>query len=270
MRKITAIILALLLSPALQGSVSMLVTKEAPKRNDEKRPLIYPTPANIAIDDEMLPTTSTLYIFEICALGKQANMVPAQQQSARGNSKAVSPVKEMRIKNFTPVRRCKDYVGADTPQDKRNMLNTAYNDYELQVPNRNGMSIHIKSSLGNPKGVFTVQDKALMPYTVPYNEMPQGSVLKKILTDQKKIRRFYNFSLPAAVYLGSVIQKRWENVLPQRITYYEEMLGNGQTRSFIVFVFTEAEKYTYQPVEQTPASDTVYDITPDYAVQYLK
>jgi len=55
-----------------------------------------------------------------------------------------------------------------------------------------------------------------------------------------------------------------------RISYYEEMLGDGQARSFIVFVFTEGEKYTYQPAEHISASDTVYDIIPDYAVQYLK
>ena len=264
MRKIAVIILALLLSPLLQGGVSILTTSEPPKPKD-KKPLIYPTPENIAIDDEMLPTSATLYLFEVCAYGKQANMIPAQQQVARNNSKAV---KEMVIRNYTPVRRCKDYVGADTPQDKRNMLNTAMR--EIQVPNRESMGINLKATLGNPQGIFTVQDKALMPYTVPYNEMPQGSILKKILTDPKKIRRFYNFSLPAAVYLGSVIQKRPNNVLPMRISYYEEMLGKGQTRSFIVFVFTEGEKYTYQPAPQNPASDTVYDITPDFAVQYLK
>ena len=263
MRKITALILALLLSPLLYGAVSVLSVKEDTKPKN-KKPLIYPTPENIAIDDEMLPVSATLYIFEVCAYGKQANMVPAQQQTAKGNAK----VKEMRIKNYTPVRRCKDYVGADTPQDKRNMINAAMR--EIQVPNRDNISLHLKATLGNPQGIFTVQDKALMPYTVPYNEMPQGGILKKILTDPKKIRRFYNFSLPAAVYLGSVIQKRPDNVLPMRITYYEEMLGKGQTRSFIVFVFTEGEKYTYQPAPQTPASDTVYDITPDFAVQYLK
>lgn len=263
MRKITAVIFALLLCPVLQGSVWVLTSNEPPKPKNPK-PLIYPTPTNIAIDDEMLPTTSTLYVFEICAYGRQANMVLAQQQSAR------SANKEMKIKNYSPVRRCKDYIGADTPQDKRNMLNAAYNDRDLQVPNRQSMSIDLKASLGNPKGSFTVQDKALMPYTVPYSEMPQGSVLKKILTDQKKIRRFYNFSLPAAVYLGSVIQKRPDNILPIRISFYEEMLGDGQARNFIVFVFTEAEKYTYQPAEHTHASDTVYDIIPDFAVQYLK
>ena len=263
MRKITAFFLALFLNPMLWGNVSVLTTNDPPKPKTQK-PIIYPTPANIAIDDEMLPATATLYIFEVCAHGKQANMVSTQQQSARNNNK----IKEMKIRNYTPVQRCKDYIGADTPQDKHNMLNTAMR--ELQVPNRESMSINLKTSLGNPQGVFTVKDKALMPYTVPYNKMPQGSILKKILTDSKKIRRFYNFSLPAAEYLGSVIQKRPKNSLPIRISYYEEMLDNGQTRSFIVFIFTETEKYTYQPASQTPASDAVYDIIPDFAVQYLK
>ena len=259
MRKITAFILALLLSPFLQGSVFVMTTNEPPKQKNTK-PVIYPTPTNISIDDEMLPTTSTLYIFEICAYGRQALMVPAQQQTERG--------KQYKIKDFRPIRLCKDYVGADTPQDKRNMLNAAMR--EIQVPNRQSMSIDLKASLGNPKEMFTVQDKALMPYTVPYNEMPQGSVLKKILTSKEKIKKFYNFSLPAAVYLGSVMQKRPDNKMPIRISYYEEMLGNGHARSFIVFVFTEAEKHTYQPVEHVIASDKVYDIAPDFAVQYLK
>ena len=262
MRKITAFILAIILSSALQGSVFMLTTNDPPKSKNTK-PVIYPTPQNIAIDDEMLPTTSTLYIFELCAYGRQALMVPAQQQVERGNK-----VKNYRIKEYQPVKLCKDYVGADTPQDKRNMLNAAMR--EIQVPNRQSMSINLKASLGNPKGVFTVVDKALMPYTVPYNEMPQGSVLKKILTSQDKIKKFYNFSLPAAVYLGSVMQKRTDNRLPIRISYYEEMLENGQARSFIVFVFNEGEKYTYQPAEHVIASDKVYDISPDLAVQYLK
>lgn len=263
MRKITAIILALFLCPVLQGSVWVLTSNEPPKPKDQK-PLIYPTPSNISIDDEMLPATSELYIFEVCAYGRQPLLVPAHQQPAQRGT----PVSEYKIRNYKPVHICKDYVGANTPQDKQNMVNAAMRD--LQVPNRQSVSINLKASLGNPQGTFTVQDKALMPYTVPYNKMPQGSILKKILTDQKKIRRFYNFSLPAAVYLGSIIQKRPVNVLPIRISYYEEILANGQTRSFIVFVFTEGEKYTYQPVDQIPASDTIYDIKPDFAVQYLK
>lgn len=257
------IILALFLSSVLRAEVSVLSGVEEPKKPKQ---VIYPTPSVLEIDDEMLPTSSTLYVFEVCMLGKQANLVAAQQKPDQRGTK--NQVKQYTIRNYTPVRRCKDYVGADTPQDKRNMLNAAMRD--IQVPNRESVSITMKATLGNPHGVFTVQDKALMPYTISYSNMPQGSVLKKILVEPEKIKRFYNFSLPVSVYLGSIMQKRPDNYLPIRISFYEEMLGNGQARNFIVLVFSESEKYTYTPAANNTASDKVYDIIPDFAVQYLK
>lgn len=229
---------------------------------------IYPTPSKLEIDDEMLPTSADYYLFELCAIGQEEIVTPAQQQlPAQRDSKAI-PQQSHKIKSYRPVRRCKDYVGANTPLDKRNMMNAAL--HEIYVPNRRTIEIRIKAYLGNPHAVFIVNDKALMPYTMPYDEMPKGSVLKKILTDQAKIAKFYSYNLPASIYLGSIIQKRFERFLPIRISFYEEMIGNGQARTFIVFVFNEAEKYTYQPAANENASDKVYDITPDFAVQYLK
>lgn len=263
MRKNLLLIFILFATAMLNAEVGVLSGVEQPKKTKQN---IYPAPSILEIDDEMLPTTSNLYVFEICITGKQANMVQAQQKPNQRDSKN-SP-KQYIIKNYTPVRKCKDYVGADTPQDKRNMMNAALR--EIQVPNRENVFITMKASLGNPHGVFTVQDKALMPYTTPYTEMPQGNVLKKILVNQDKIKRFYNFSLPAAIYLGSLMQKRSDNFLPIRISFYEEMLGNNQARNFIVFVFNESEKYTYTPAANNIASETVYDISPDFAVQYLK
>ena len=263
MRKNLLLIFILFATAMLNAEVGVLSGVEQPKKPKQN---IYPAPSILEIDDEMLPTTSNLYVFEICITGKQANMVQAQQKPNQRDSKN-SP-KQYIIKNYTPIRKCKDYVGADTPQDKRNMMNAALR--EIQVPNRENVFITMKASLGNPHGVFTVQDKALMPYTTPYSEMPQGSVLKKILVNQDKIKKFYNFSLPAAIYLGSVMQKRPDNFLPIRISFYEEMLGNNQARNFIVFVFNESEKYTYTPAVNNIASETVYDIAPDFAVQYLK
>ena len=267
MFRVLAVILAIFFCPILRAEVSVLTSNNPQVK--QQREVIYPTPQNLAIDDEMLPATSILYIFEICAIGKQAILVQSQQAqqapAQRGNKGAIQQYK---IKNYTPVRKCKDYIGADTPQDKRNMLNTAMR--EIQVPNRESVSMSIKATLGNPNATFTVKDKALMPYTIPYNDMPKGSVLKKILVNREKIKKFYNFNLPASVYLGSVIQKRFDNHLPIRISFYEEMIGNNQARNFIVFVFNEAEKYTYTPAANNTASDKVYDIEPDFAVQYLK
>lgn len=263
MRKSFLLICFLFSAVILRAEVGVLSGVEQEKT---KKQNIYPAPSILEIDDEMLPTSATLYVFNVCITGKQANMVQAQQKPDQRGSK--NNIKQYIIRDYTPVRKCKDYVGADTPQDKRNMVNAALR--EIQVPNRENVYINMKAVLGNPHSVFTVQDKALMPYTVSYKEMPQGSVLKKILVNQDKIRKFYNFNLPAAVYLGSVIQKRPDNFLPIRISFYEEILGNNQARNFIVFVFNEGEKYTYTPAANNIASETVYDITPDFAVQYLK
>ena len=265
MRKILLIILAFIVAPVIKGEVSVL---EGVEKQKQEKQIILPVPSVLNIDDEMLPATSTLYIFEICALGKQAILVPqaAQQKPPQRDSKNQAP--KYTIRNYVPVKQCRDYIGADTPQDKRNMLNTALR--EIQVPNRESMVINMKATLGNPHSVFTVQDKALMPYTVSYKDMPQGSVLKKILVNQDKIKKFYNFSLPAAIYLGSVMQKRPDNFLPIRISFYEEILANNQARNFIVFVFNEGEKYTYTPAANNIPSESVYDILPDFAVQYLK
>lgn len=263
MRKILLLIFLLLNTVLLEAEVSVLSGVE---QRQKPKQTIIPAPSILEIDDEMLPTSSALYVFEVCLIGKQANLVQAQQKPDQRASK--SNVKHYTIKNYLPVRKCKDYIGADTPQDKRNMVNAALR--EIQVPNRESVYITMKASLGNPHGVFTVQDKALMPYTVSYKEMPVGSVLKKILVTPEKIKKFYNYNLPASIYLGSIIQKRFDNFLPFRISFYEEMLGNGQARNFIVFVFAENEKYTYTPAQNNTASETVYDISPDFAVQYLK
>ena len=171
--------------------------------------------------------------------------------------------------SYRSVRACRYYEKPNTPLSKREMMNSIV--YDTHVPNGRTIEINIKGYLGNPHAMFVVNDKALMPYTLPYNEMPKGSVLKKILTDQGKIAKFYSFNLPASIYLHSRMEKRFNyKELPIRISFYEEMLGNGQARTFIVFVFNEAEKYTYQPAANENASDKVYDITPDFAVQYLK
>lgn len=262
MRKILIFSLILFLSPAVFAEVQVLQGVTPPKKQEIA---IYPTPSKLEIDDEMLPTSTDYYLFEICAIGKEEIRVQAQQQVER-SAKAIP--QHYKIKDYRPVRRCKDYVGANTPLDKRNMTNAALR--EIYVPNRQTIEINMKAYLGNPHAVFTVRDKALMPYTLPYDEMPKGSVLKKILVDQAKIAKFYSFNLPASIYLDSIVQKRFYRYLPIRISFYEEMLGNGQARTFIVFVFNEAEKYTYQPAANENASDKVYDITPDFAVQYLK
>ena len=266
MYRVLAVILSLFLSPMLWAEVSVLTSNTPPK---QQKQAIYPTPQNLAIDDEVLPTSTNLYVFELCAIGKQAILVQAQQtqqKPAQRGNKSVKP--QYKIRNYTPVRRCKDYIGADTPQDKRNMLNAAM--HEIQVPNRESITINIKASLGNPGATFIVKDKALMPYTIPYTDMPKGSVLKKILVSGDKIKKFYSFNLPASIYLNSIIHRRFENNLPIRISFYEEMIGNNLARNFIVFVFNEAEKYTYTPAADNIASDKVYDIEPDFAVQYLK
>ncbi len=265
MRKVLLSIFLLLNTVLLQAEVSVLGGVEQPQKPKQT---IIPAPSILEIDDEMLPTSSALYVFEVCLIGKQANLIQAQAQQKPDQRASKNNVKQYTIKNYTPVRRCKDYVGADTLQDKRNMVNAALR--EISVPNQQSVYINMKASLGNPHGVFTVQDKALMPYTVSYKDMPAGSVLKKILVNPEKIRKFYNYNLPASIYLGSIIQKKFDNFLPFRISFYEEMLGDGQARNFIVFVFAENEKYTYTPAQNNAASETIYDIPPDFAVQYLK
>ncbi len=264
MRKILLFSLILFLSSVTWAQKVQVLSGVTPPKKQEIA--IYKTPTPLNIDDEMLPASTDYYIFQICAIGKEE--IKMQVQQVERNTKAI-PLQSHKIKNYRPIRRCKDYIGTNTPLDKRNMTNAALS--EIYVPNRQTIEINMKGYLGNPHAMFVVNDKALMPYTLPYDEMPPGSVLKKILTDQGKIAKFYSFNLPASIYLHSRMEKRFNyKELPKRISFYEDMLGNGQARTFIVFVFNEAEKYTYQPAANENASDKVYDITPDYAVQYLK
>ena len=265
MRKIVTLCLILFLVPFIWAQKVQVLSGVTPPK--KKEIAIYPTPSKMEIDDEMLPISNSLYLFEVCAIGKEEIKISSQQQqpAQRGVKATNTPNK---ISRFTPVRRCKDYVGANTQLDKRNIINAAAR--EIYVPNRQTIDIHIKAYLGNPHATFIVRDKAMMPYTLPYDEMPRGSVLKKILVGEDKIAKFYSFNLPASIYLNSIVQKRFYRELPIRISFYEEMIENGQARNFIVFVFNEAEKYTYQPAANEYASDKVYDIVPDFAVQYLK
>jgi len=286
MRKFIIFSLILFLGSAAWAQKVQVLSGVTPPKRQELA--IYPTPDPINIDDEMLPTTTDYYIFEHCAIGKEAIAIQAQQQQPAQRGPATKAVKATnpqyyKIKEYRTVRRCKDYIGTNNPLDRRNMMNAALR--ELHVPNRQTIEINMKGYLGNPHAMFVINDKAAMPYTIPYDEMPKGSVLKKILTDPTKIAKFYSFNLPASIYLNSVMQRLPDprvpvstylgaqvkkSNLPIRISFYEETLGNGQARTFIVFAFNEAEKYTYQPAANENASDKVYDITPDFAVQYLK
>ena len=263
MRKTILFFLILFTCHLAWADVSVLQGVTTPKK---KEIAIYPTPSKLEIDDEMLPTSDSLYLFELCAIGKEELIISSQQQPAQRGAKVAN--NQYKTSRYQPVRKCKNYVGANTPLDKRNMINAAAR--EIRVPNRHTIDINMKAYLGNPHATFIVKDKAMMPYTVAYNEMPQGSVLKKILVGEDKIAKFYSFNLPASIYLNSIVQNRFHRELPIRISFYEEMIENGQARNFIVFVFNEAEKYTYQPAANEYASDKVYDIVPDFAVQYMK
>ncbi len=288
MRNILIFSLILFLNTAVFAEVQVMQGVTPTKK---RTIAIYAIPPNLEIDDEMLPTSTDYYILEHCAIGKEAIMIQAQQEQpaqrgpATKATRAVSTInpQHYKIKDYRTVRKCKDYIGTNTPIDRRNMMNAAL--WELQVPNRRTIEVNMKGYLDNPHAMFIVADKAAMPYTVPYDEMKKGSVLKKILTDPTKIAKFHSFNLPASIYLNSKMQnlpdRRWpvstylgakvkRSNLPIRISFYEEILGNGQARTFIVFVFNEAEKYPYQPAVNESASDKVYDITPDFAVQYLK
>ncbi len=266
MHKIIILSLILFFSSVTFAQKVQVLSGVTPPKKQEIA--IYPTPQKLEIDDEMLPTSTDYYLFEVCVIGQEEILVQAQQEKPALRGEKAGP-NQYKIKNYRPVRRCKDYVGTNTPLDKRNMIQTA--TQELHVPNGRTVTMNLKASLGNPHAMFVVIDKAAMPYTVPYDEMPKGSVLKKILKDPGKIEKFYSYNLPASIYLNSVMQKRfYYKERPIRISFYEYMLGNGQSRTFIVFVFNEAEKYTYQPALNENSSDKVYDITPDFAVQYLK
>lgn len=272
MKKTIIFSLILFLSSVTWAQKVQVLSGVTPPKKQEIA--IYPTPEKLYVDDEMLPTSADLYLFQLCAIGREEVIIQHQQQQQQpaqrgGGAERIPNISHShKMKTYRPIRRCKDYVAANTPLDRRQMMNAALS--ELYVPNRQTIEVNMKAYLGNPHAVFTVNDKALMPYTLPYDEMPKGSVLKKILVDQAKIAKFYSFNLPACIYLNSIVQKRFYRYLPARISFYEEMLGNGQARTFIVFVFNEAEKYTYQPVQNEYASDKVYDIVPDFAVQYLK
>ena len=280
MRKILIFSLILSLSSVTWAQKVQVLTGVTPPKKREIA--IYPIPSKLDIDDEMLPTSVDYYRFQICIIGQREVVVQPQQQRPpqRGAAKDV-PQQSHKMVKYVPDRQCRYYDGTNTDLDKHRMMAAAAR--EIHVQNGRTMEINILGYLGNPYAMFVIAGKALMPYTVPYNEMPKGSILKKILTDQGKIAKFYSFSLPAANALNRIMQERpYTRVpvstylgaqkklnLPIRISFYEEMLGNGQARTFIVFVFNEAEKYTYPSPNET-ASDKVYGITPDYAVQYLE
>ena len=235
-----------------------------PKKVENK--ILIPAPSNLRIDDEMLPSSAILYVFQVCVIGKQEIWVSPEQSQPIGRDSKTA-VNSNKIKSYKNITNCRDYIAANTPQDKRNMVYTALR--ELYVPNRVSYSVQPKSVYGQRSAAFFVGDKKPESYTLPYNEMVEGNILKKILTDPLKIEQFYSFNLPAARFLGLKMQERGDKHRPIRITFYEEMLPGGQARHFIVFVFNEGEKYAYTSNEPVSPSDTVYDITPDLAVQYI-
>ncbi len=265
MRKIIIFSLLVFLADfALAQKVLVMSGVTPPPKKAEK--LNIPTPSDLTIDDEMLPKAPAIYLFHICFFGKRSVLVQNElEQKQPIDSKAANT--SYKIKRYETVSDCKAYHGPDTPEFRNYM----YYDFSRKTHIQNAESHTInKSFLGKKAIPFFIEDKALMPYSIPYDEMPAGSILKKILVDSAKIKKFYSFNVLPANRLGELIQERFDNTLPIRISFYDEILPGGLARSYIVFVFNDGRKYAYTPNEAINPSDTVYDIIPDFAVQYIK
>ena len=181
MRKIISFILILFFTPVTWAQKVQVLSGVTPPKKQVTAS--YLTPSKLEIDDEMLPTSTDYYLFEYCAIGQEEIRVqpqsqPVQQFPAQKGAIKVSAV-QYKLREYRPVRRCKDYVGTNTPLDKRNMMIAA--SQEIYVPNKQTIEVRMKAFLGNPHAAFVVSDKKAQAYTVPYDEMPKGSVLKKIL-----------------------------------------------------------------------------------------
>ncbi len=265
MRKIIIFSLLLFLADfTFAQKVLVMSGVTPPPKKAEK--LNIPVPSDLTIDDEMLPKADSIYLFHICFYGKRPILVEEQQERRQPvDTKAANT--SYRIKKYEHIRDCKTYHGPDTPKFRNYM----YYDFSRKTHIQNAESHTInKSFLGKKATPFFVEDKALMPYTIAYDEMPIGSILKKILVDSAKIKKFYSFNVLPSNRLGELMQERLDNNLPVRITFYEEIIPNGLARNYVVFVFNDGRKYAYTPNEAITPSDTVYDIIPDFAVQYTK
>lgn len=265
MQKIIVFSLLLFLAnfSAAQKVLVMSGVTPPPKKAEK---LNIPPPSDLTIDDEMLPKALDIYLFNICFFGKRPvlikdevrNNLPIDTKTANTSYK---------MKRYEPVRDCKTYHGPDTTEFRNYM----YYDFSHKTHIQNAESHTInKSFLGKKATSFFVEDKALMPYTIAYDEMPVGSILKKILVDPAKIKKFYNFNVLPANRLSELLQERFDNTLPIRISFYEEILPRGLAGNYVVFVFNDGRKYAYTTNEAIKPSDTVYDIIPDFAVQYIK
>ena len=137
MHKVITLSLILFLSSVTWAQkVAVMEGVTTPKAHEF---VTYPAPPKLDIDDEMLPPSTDYYIFEHCAVGREEILIQAQAEQERPAVKgaAVKAIPhQYKIKNYRPVRRCKDYIGTNTPIDRRNMRWAA--ERELYVPNRQG------------------------------------------------------------------------------------------------------------------------------------
>lgn len=128
-------------------------------------------------------------------------------------------------------------------------------------------SLYIKDAqiIQSDRNDFNIKDKKPSAAVISFEEK---GVFKKILTSKDKIRSLYNYSdLPLAWEIHNLMQKREDDNLPIRLTFYEDASAVG-AKGMAVVVFSLTEKYLLPLKDVKGVSQDIYGIEPDYYFVY--
>lgn len=246
----------------VQSEAAAPVQMQEPK-TVKKGAFALPFPKDVTIDDELMANRSgrVTYRYNICALGSDLRFINIESKTSDPEKDTKAPKK--RIIGTREVR-CKYYYGGGDNTSKRKMVNAAIKDFNFYFGVKEVRIAEAKPVYETPVIRFDI-DK-MKPIKADF-DAPSGTIFKKVITDKAKIKKLYGYSyIPLSVKIDELVNARQDEVLPARITVYEQYTPSG-VKGTSVIVFNEDEKYLFDLAGLTRGGE-IYDIMPDYALQY--
>lgn len=223
--RIICFIFSLLLSLPVFAEVSVM-----PMSQNKKAQSGVPAqkPVLPAEDDEMLSAREIREFIKYTVCGVRT-VEYLERKETDPKDTGVQEDKKYTIKERFRQPVCAVYYAPSGTAGKAFALNSAHKDY----PDITDIHIKDMTAVQSNKDDFNLKDKTPVAVT----SFNAAGIYKKVLTSPKKIKMLYNYAdLPLAWKIAEIIDKRSNNDLPLRITFYEDTSAQNPP-AYAVIVF---------------------------------
>ena len=181
-----------------------------------------------AEDDEMLSAREIREFIKYTVCGVRT-VEYLERKETDPKDTGVQEDKKYTIKERFRQPVCAVYYAPSGTAGKAFALNSAHKDY----PDITDIHIKDMTAVQSNKDDFNLKDKTPVAVT----SFNAAGIYKKVLTSPKKIKMLYNYAdLPLAWKIAEIIDKRSNNDLPLRITFYEDTSAQNPP-AYAVIVF---------------------------------